>query len=196
MTSVQSATDVVISAFSAIEKDDWASVSELTAPEIIDRFRAGEIAQLLAWAEYIATREQTGASGYSSNAVIKPELLARYGHVKLERIEGAPSIADLAAAQPKTFFANWLRLGHSARPRYAHTQPEVPREILGAVPEGEDLVHVLYRGMEWIPILRVRIMPVALREGRWFLLQNDDILRRTPHMLLIDDLGPRRKRAT
>ena len=196
MASVEQAIDVVRSGFLAIERGDWALVSELTAPEIIDRFRAGEIAQLLAWAEYMATREQTGASGYSSSAVIKSELLARYGHVKLQRIEGAPTIADLAAAQPKDFFANWLRLGYSARPRYAQTQPEPPREIIGAVPEGEDLVQVLYRGMGWIPIVRVSIMPATLRGGWWLLLHNGEILRRTPHTHLIDDLGPRRKRAT
>ncbi len=182
----------VARAFGAVEAGDWATVADLTAPDVLDQYRAREIAHLLAWAEYMATRDKTGAHGYSSNDVIKPELLRAYGHVKVERIEGAPTIADLAAASRKEFLATWLRVANDTNRRFPVGAPAVPRQIIGAVIEGDALAHVVYRGPDWIRIVRTQIASLKLIGGRWLLMDNKDVLR-SPDFWL-DDLPNRRPR--
>jgi hypothetical protein len=171
------AVATVARAFAAVEAGDWPTVADLTAPDVIDQYRAREIAHLLAWAEYMATRDQTGANGYSSDDVIKPELLRAYGHVKVERVEGAPTIADLAGASPKAFLATWLRVANDTNRRFPIGPAAVPRQIIGAVIEGDALAHVVYRGMDWIRIVRTQIASLKLLGGRWALMDNKDVLR-------------------
>jgi hypothetical protein len=171
--------------FAAVDRGDWEVVAANTAPETIERTRRRELAHVLAWAEYMADYDRRG-QGFGSGETIRPELLARFGDVKLEWMTGAPTIAQLAALEPAALFSRWLRYVHEhPLPRQA-PRPATPRRIIGAVAEGDRFVHVVYRGVGWIPIERVQIMPVTRFDDRWVLLQNDDVIRMA-HLPLPDD---------
>lgn len=182
------AINVVSTVFSAIERDDWATVADHTAPPAIERARRHDLAHVLAWAEYVATYAQGEKQGYGSGGTINPELLARYGDLKLEWMRGTPTIAELAAVDPRKFFVRWLQFTHG--PTNRHRPPRramVPRRIVGAVPEGDRFVHVVYRGIGWIGDERVQIMPALPVDGRWLVLPNDDVLRMATLPLPDDD---------
>src|SRR5206468_4396012 len=144
--------------------------------DVIDHYRDAQIAHLLAWAEHLATRHKTGATGFGSNAEIDSASLSRYGHVALDHVPGSPTIGELAAQPPAEFFARWVGIAHGFN-RRRNQPPTTPRHILGTVAESEDLVHVVYRGVGWVPVVQIQIMSVARIDGQWLLVQNSDVVQ-------------------
>lgn len=141
---VAGAIETARNAFQALEQRDWNAVARLTAPPVLKTTQTREIAVLLAWARFEATRDQTGATGWGSHGTYTPELLADHGSTRLDALEGAPTIAELAALEPFAFFVRWLSWGSEWVPKFVGRQ--APGHVIGGVAERPDLVHVVYRG--------------------------------------------------
>ena len=86
------------------------------------------------------------------------------------------SAVSLAAQPPAEFFARWVGIAHTFN-RRRNQPPTTPRHILGTVAESEDLVHVVYRGVGWVPVVQIQIMSVARIDGQWLLVQNSDVVQ-------------------
>jgi hypothetical protein len=172
-----SPTEVVATAFSALESEDWSRLAELTHPDALAEYRSHQIAFLLAWAEYLSKDESVRGGGFGSSGEIKPELLARFADQELDWVPEHPTIGELAALSPKNFFARWMRAGYRERPLAGRRLPGIPRQILGAVSESERLAHVVYRGMEWMPGEAIHVMSLSRADGDWLLMQNMETLK-------------------
>lgn len=172
--AISGAIQVARAAFEAFADRDWATVALLTAPSMHRQTQTREIATLLAWARFEATRAQTGATGWASHGTYSPELLAEHGRTRLDRVDGQPTIAALAALEPSAFFIRWLSWGGRAVPE--HLGRELRAGVIGGVAERDDLVHIVYRGgPSFGPPAPVRTMPVVRLSTGWCLPDSRDL---------------------
>ncbi len=170
----------VTAAFEALERGAWRSLAAIIDPASLVAVREQQVGFL------VAARMMPpvgGKGGGSLVAVQSPsgDLLERYGSVRVREFPGAPTIRDLTQMSPEDFFVRWQQAcrhvplwvrGAAALWRLFHRKEAEQDEeqapvVIGAVTEGDDVAHVVYRQAGFADPWRVQLVTVKRGPGGW-----------------------------
>jgi hypothetical protein len=176
-------TQTLETAFAVAARRDWPALAMLVHPSALDSLRQESLGLIILMTENRLAGKKGG--GYNPGEVVISEHLPRIGTERIPQFPNDPTIAHLAALSPTAFFVSWCAAVY--RPASAESPVRevvgLQRRIIGAVPEGDTLAHVLYRresryiemGELFIDLPgRVTEMPLKRADNRWLLLLNDD----------------------
>jgi hypothetical protein len=185
---------------SAFEGADWPTVIALLDPADVLSFRDRELAVLTDRTEAVLDARSAGRpmQGFASRAILDPERLARLGSEPQEAFPGGATLSDLAALSPVDFLATCMEAGLAAARRLRDRAKErgfrdeagdfssPDRRVIGVLPEGTILAHVLYRweGAKADPHpTRVDMRTVRLIDGEWRVCMDNELYMRVSPML-------------
>jgi hypothetical protein len=130
--SIADATAVVARVFQDFEAGRWAEVAALVHRDGLKQFHTQQLQMAQAWQHMPAELAPPPREGRRNPGVM--------GFARVETLQ------ELEALSPEEAFARWLE-GHELKPEnYDDGRPPLAlRTILGAVAEGDSVVHVVYR---------------------------------------------------
>ena len=182
-------TDTVQAGFGALSDRNWLGLAASVHPAALTRFRQSELTFQLAWAYW---KEGIAASKHrwavAEDGSISPEGLGPVAHVTVSAYPDTPTVAQLATLSAPAFFATWCRAVYQSDSDRAQSnhKPDLRRQIVGEVLEGDNLAHVLYHlDFEAPEPWTIRVMPLKREGDRWFLLLNEDLASATASMMLL-----------
>ena len=152
--------EIVTAAFSALRRQDWRSAARFIAPESLVTIQEFKIASMLAMQE-LPPLDTTGGQG-SLVAITTHDSDSVDPHTRIRMMPGSPTIGELRALSPADFFVRWqkacyhvpwlIRVLAAVRGFFVRDpgdeQGPTPVDdltVVGAVTEGTDLAHVVYR---------------------------------------------------
>jgi len=174
--NLSAALQVIDAFFGALRDAQWDSAAGMIDPDMASAFRKSELASLLAWARHrdaiIAMRHRgEGSVGWSSDGRVDAALVEKYGATPLRGASGAQTLAELAALSPRAFIATCLEASNGPVLNPDGDPIEMKRRVIGGVPEGDAIVHVLFRveapGIEHTDPLSVEIVRVRHSGNAW-----------------------------
>jgi hypothetical protein len=167
----------------ALAEGDWQTVGLALDPKDVATFRDRELAVLVDRAAIVAQARRQGqeVTSWSSMAVLDPERLTEFGSEPQVPFPGAPTLAELASLEPMQFLlacaeahaAGAERLSALAHARGLAKDEEQLHaqhcQVIGELPEGDELVHVLYRStpLDQDHPTEVHIRTLRYVDGKW-----------------------------
>jgi len=173
---ISDALQMIETFFGALRAAQWDSAAGMIDPDMTIAFRKSELASLIAWARnrdaIIAMHQRReGTVGWSSDGRVDAALLEAYGATPLRGAPGAQTLAELAAVSPRAFIATCLEASNGPILNPDGEPIEMTRRVIGAVSEGNAIVHVLFRvegpGVEHTDPLSVEVIRLKRAEHVW-----------------------------
>lgn len=153
--SAQNSTpkEVVERYYRFLEREDWKSATDLTHPEAMEEVI--DIFKMLS----------------TTNDATRESLAESFG--------GAFSIDTLDRVDPRVVYTVFLKEFMGGLDRaIPEDLKDSEIEVIGAVKEGDDLAHVVYRmatDLDAAVVEKMMVQTVKLHDGRWLLLSRDEI---------------------
>jgi hypothetical protein len=190
--------DVARSFFDAFEGGQWERLSAMLDPDEIARLRDEHLALLTSWAQHRPDKQRDSGTGtriysFTSEPTADPATLERFADTPIPAFRGRPTLGQVAAMSPVALVAEWFAASFGGPGRGVfgvEGAPSARHEILGAVAEGDNMAHVVYRpnidGAVWHFPWHVAVLSLkSAGDGGWLVLENDELRmgRGVSHML-------------
>jgi hypothetical protein len=169
----------VTAAFDALERGEWRSLAAMIDPASLAGVREHHLGFLVA-AHNMPSVAGTGGGSFVAMQSPSGDALERYGSLRIREIPGSPTIRELTQMSPEDFFVRWQQAcrhvplwarGAAALWRLFHREEERDEEktpvVIGAVAEGDDVAHVVYRQSGYVDPWRVQLITVKRGSGGW-----------------------------
>jgi len=176
----QSPDAAVAAVFEAMASKNWQRVAALADPEFLAQFREKQL--VYAEADRIAkVNRKKNEQQYGLPKCVQKYFEsqdANFTESFLKGFAGVKTVEQLAALSPPALFASWLAGGEHVRKEEGKNVPPTSRTILGQVPEGDTLAHVVYRitpPPPTQPEAALQMLTVRRENDGWRVLPNEDI---------------------
>jgi hypothetical protein len=163
---------VVRTAFLAYEARRWNEFAALVHPDALTEFRSQQLTMAEMWEAH-----STELNEARQRSKTDPGL----GNPILRLFAGVKTLAELRALSQQAFLARYLEArSPKANPRDPDYQPPTAtRDIIGDVPETQDLVHVVYRVRTDVARYgrteSIEVIPVKRAASGWELMLNPEL---------------------
>ena len=180
----RSASTVAAAAFDAVEQGNWKALAALVHPNTLTEFRERQLQFVVMWVNTRADRLQATKEGVQmfmwSMDTLTDEMIKTVADVPLPVFADSVTVGQLAAMSPADFFVKYCEAVYADDEfRVSDVADGQHRRILGEIPEGETLAHVLYAprpGYRFTDPWKVMRMPIMRTGDDWGILLNDDIV--------------------
>jgi hypothetical protein len=192
--------------FAALNDHRSADAAAMVDSTDVEILRNAHLSMLIAGAKYRADQAHQrrdgsgGMSGYSSDGLIHPEMIARYGSSPIRGFGSATTLAEVAALDPREFLARALAASAAMLDSSGAEKPAgVIRTVLGQVLEGDSVAHIVYRtsgaGVRFTDPLHAELLRLRRHGGSWWIdltVMDNQIMSGVLLWMANDDLKPSR----
>ena len=175
---------VVRALFEAYEAKQWRQAAELVDEKALAHFQVILLALAQTWEMSPNFQQQADETLPPEVAAyfdsVRSRTLREHGNPLLYYFPGVATLAELQDLPPGELLARWMD-GNDLKPEsYDDNQPPVfRRAVIGVVPEGDELAHVVYRihtdAGKMEATQEAEVMTVRHSAQRWRVLMNRDI---------------------
>jgi hypothetical protein len=158
-----------------LEGGRWVEFVGLVDSVSLARFRDEQIEHAKAWEPGVATERHVAPEGAPFCVQEYFEALRARDSVNpvLSGIDGVSSVRDLMALPARELAIRWFSSGHGRN----WASPSLRRRaILGAVPQGDSVAHVLYQRLDEGEEPIVHVMTARRGLAGWRIVLNEDLL--------------------
>jgi hypothetical protein len=178
------ANAVVRTAFLAYEARRWDEFAAVVHPDALTEFRSQQLTMAEMWEAHFAELNEARQRSKTDSSLGNP-ILRLFARVK--------TLAELRALSQQAFLARYLEArSPKANPRDPDYQPPTAtREIIGEVPETQDLVHVVYRVRtvgRYGRTESIEVIPVKRAAIGWQLMLNPELSFTGSMTMMVNDV--------
>jgi hypothetical protein len=179
-TDLDAAIELARSLLQAYEAKDWTTAAKQVHDTALAQFREMQLAMAQAWEERPTLAGERDPTMPAEVAAYFDSVHTDRGNPLLHFFPRVSTLAELRALTPTEFLARFME-GNDPKPENYddHRPPVFTREVIGAVPEGDSLAHVVYRIHSDMgrggQTQEVEVMTVRRANRGWRALLNRDI---------------------
>ena len=176
---------VVRTDFLAYEARLWDGFAALVHPDALTEFRSQQLTIAEMWEAHSAELNEAQQRSKTDSGL---------GNPVLRMFAGVKTLAELRALSQQAFLARYLEArSPKANPRDPDYQPPTAtREIIGEVPETQDLVHVVYRVRTDVGRYgrteSIEVIPVKRAASGWQLMLNPELSYSGSMTMMVNDV--------
>jgi len=173
------ASDAAREFLAAVAASDGPRLARIIAPEVLEALKADALRDAVALARVEAWRRELGGrrpqAYYITGGPASAADLAEFAGLPVDRLAGVRTLGEAAALSETEFLERlvaWAAERTVSRAAPSERPPELLPEVVGEVPDGADVAHVVVRSRRPVEPLRPRVDVLSARRaaGGWVVL--------------------------